>query len=203
MPESVRDRPSTAHEKIWLLTKQGAGYFYDYEATALPASDAPEVAVNGAEHRARVRRGDAKMAAVPGRTTHSLHREGRHEWEGLTRRLRNYEAPVEVDVWEMGAAGFPGAHFAVFPAALVERALAAGCPPGGRVLDPFAGSGTTGLVAIRTGRSAVLCEMNPEYAALARERVESGGKLDEDLRRQARGAARRAEQEGLGQGCLL
>ena len=143
------------------------------------------------------------MADVPGRTTHSLHKPGAHEYEGLTRRLRNHERAVEVDVWEMGTAGFPGTHFACFPKVLVERCLTAGCPEGGRVLDPFGGAGTTALVALATGRTAVLCELNEGYAEIARKRVESGGRYDTDLRQQARATAAREIAEANGQGSLL
>jgi len=53
----------------------------------------------------------------------------------------------------------------------------AGCPEGGTVLDPFGGAGTTGLVADRHGRSAILIELNPEYAEMARKRITSDGPL--------------------------
>jgi DNA modification methylase len=55
---------------------------------------------------------------------------------------------------------------------LAERCILAGSPAGGTVLDPFGGAGTTGLVAAKHGRSAILCELNPQYAEEARERVE-------------------------------
>ena len=113
-------------------------------------------------------------------------------------------SPPPSEVWELThGRGFAGSHFAVFPPELVERCLSAGCPPAGTVLDPFAGAGTTGVVALRTGGSAVLCELNAEYAALARERIESGGRLDSDLRCQRREGARQAELEAQGQGVLL
>lgn len=51
------------------------------------------------------------------------------------------------------------------------------CPPGGSVLDPFGGSGTTGLVAQRLGRDAILCELNPEYVAIATARVRGDAPL--------------------------
>ena len=62
------------------------------------------------------------------------------------------------------------AHFATWPKRLVQPMILAGCPIGGTVIDPFGGSGTTGMVALELGRSAILCELNPEYAKLARER---------------------------------
>lgn len=62
-------------------------------------------------------------------------------------------------------------HFATFPPTLIEPAIKAGCPAGGLVLDPFGGAGTTGMAADRLGRDAVLIEINPEYAEMARQRL--------------------------------
>ena len=75
---------------------------------------------------------------------------------------------------------FRDAHFATMPPALVETCVKAGCPAGGVVLDPFGGSGTTGLVADRLGRDCVLIELNPAYAEIARRRIaaDRGGLLD-------------------------
>jgi len=69
--------------------------------------------------------------------------------------------------------GFSEAHFATFPAALVEPLLKAGCPYGGFVLDPFGGAGTTALVADRLGLNATLIEINADYAEIARKRIAS------------------------------
>lgn len=69
--------------------------------------------------------------------------------------------------------GFSEAHFATFPAALIEPLILAGCPEGGQVLDPFGGAGTTGLVAASLGRTATLIELNPDYAKMARARIEA------------------------------
>lgn len=77
------------------------------------------------------------------------------------------------DVWSVPVSKFSGAHFATFPPDLIEPCILAGCPIGGTVLDPFGGSGTTAGVAVSHGRSAILCELNPEYAALVPNRVES------------------------------
>lgn len=70
---------------------------------------------------------------------------------------------------------FRDAHFATFPPALIEPMVKAGCPIGGTILDPFGGAGTTGLVADRLGRNAILCELNREYAEIARRRIEGDG----------------------------
>lgn len=75
------------------------------------------------------------------------------------------------DVWTISTQSFVGAHFAVMPEALVEPCILAGSKAGDVVLDPFAGSGTVGLVALRNDRTFVGCELNPEYAAIAKERI--------------------------------
>jgi site-specific DNA-methyltransferase (cytosine-N4-specific) len=71
------------------------------------------------------------------------------------------------DVWSIPTTPFPGAHFAVMPPQLAQRCILAGCKPGGTVLDPFSGSGTTGLAAQRTGRKYVGIDINPAYHDLA------------------------------------
>jgi DNA modification methylase len=84
-------------------------------------------------------------------------------WEGSTRNKRS--------VWTVTTQPFKEAHFATFPPALIEPCVLAGCPIGGTVLDPFGGAGTTGLVADRLGRDAILIELNPLYADMARKRI--------------------------------
>ncbi len=74
-------------------------------------------------------------------------------------------------VWTVATKPFKEAHFATFPPDLIEPCILAGCPIGGVVLDPFGGSGTTAGVAIKHGRRAVLCELNPEYAAMMPARI--------------------------------
>lgn len=74
-------------------------------------------------------------------------------------------------MWSVATAGFKGAHFATFPEKLVEPCVMAGSPEGGTVLDPFAGSGTTGVVAKRLHRNFVGIEINPEYAKMAEDRI--------------------------------
>jgi len=71
---------------------------------------------------------------------------------------------------------YPEAHFSIFPTKLVEMAMRVGCPPRGVVLDPFAGSGTVGEVAIKLNRKAILIELISEFASLIRKRC--GGKVE-------------------------
>jgi DNA modification methylase len=151
MPESVTDRCTKAHEYIFLLTK-AARYLYDAEAIKEPANypDGPGntcMGKYGTDHAAF--HGSKKNLAKIGPSEH-----------------RNKRS-----VWEVNTGGYSEAHFATFPPALIEPCIKAGCPEGGTVLDPFGGSGTTGLVADRLKRNAILIELNPEYAAMAERRV--------------------------------
>jgi DNA modification methylase len=80
-------------------------------------------------------------------------------------------------VWWISPARYREGHYAVMPNALAEICIAAGCPAGGTVLDPFGGAGTTGLVADRMGRDAILIDLNPEYADMARKRIKGDSPL--------------------------
>ena len=84
-------------------------------------------------------------------------------------------------VWTVTTQPYSEAHFATFPPTLIEPCILAGCPAGGTVLDPFGGAGTTGLVADRHGRNAILIELNPTYAALARNRIYNDAPLFVDI----------------------
>lgn len=102
---------------------------------------------------------------------------GRHEQVFLLTKSATYHfskndlPPYAIgSVWAVPPKGRSD-HGASFPEGLVEPCVLSGCPAGGTVLDPFGGSGTTGLVADRLGRDAILIELNPEYAALARRRL--------------------------------
>lgn len=195
MPDSSgRYRPSTAHEKIWLLTKS-AKSFYDSEAVRMPAAEASlarweqDVEAQAGSERANAGgKTNGNMKAVGGRTDKQRGHSRRHagfndRWDAMTkaeqqengRLLRNYEPDlspiIPPKVWEIATAAFSEAHFATFPPALVAPCIMAGCPAGGTVLDPFGGAGTTGLVADRLGRDAVLIELNPDYAEMARRRI--------------------------------
>lgn len=104
-----------------------------------------------------------------------------HETIFLISKARRYwfnrEALAEESVWHIEPERGQKKHVAPFPLELVERCILAGCPPNGIVLDPFGGAGTTGLVADRLGRSAILIELNPDYAAIAQGRLQADGGL--------------------------
>ena len=96
--------------------------------------------------------------------------KGRERWKKNERGeyVRNKRS-----VWTVPTQPFPEAHFAVYPPALITPCILAGCPVGGTVLDPFAGSGTTLLVAIQHHRKAIGIELNPEYIEIAKRRLET------------------------------
>jgi len=147
MPESVTDRCTKAHEYLFLLAKSER-YFYDADAISEPSSG-----LSGGRFGA----GGAEV----GRLLQDAARP--RPIDDGTRNRRS--------VWTVNTKPYSGAHFATFPPELIEPCILAGSRPGDVVLDPFGGSGTTGAVAVGHGRRAVLCELNPEYAALAVERV--------------------------------
>jgi DNA modification methylase len=153
MPESVRDRCTKAHEYVFLMAKRER-YYYDAEAIKELAT--PQTRTGRAGYLT------PKQAAVP-----NLHRKSARSTlnaaSGDTRNRRS--------VWTITLKPFKGAHFAVMPPELVRPCVRAGSRPGDVVLDPFGGSGTTALVALEEGRRAILCELNPQYAEMARGRV--------------------------------
>jgi DNA modification methylase len=151
MPESVTDRCTKAHEYIFLMSKS-ARYYYDADAIEEPAS--------GKSGGAPQKCGAAAIAAGTGTQA------------GLSSGWAGSETRNKRSVWEVTTQPFSEAHFATFPPDLIEPCIKAGCPKGGTVIDPFGGAGTTGLVADRLGRDAILIELNPEYAAMAQRRIE-------------------------------
>lgn len=236
MPESVTDRPTTAHEYVFLLTKRPR-YFYDAEAINEPAEyEGPERCPTLTLRAGFTRRSQEKVEQTHTRRPGTDDRggnqgNGKMTFDPLTRNKRS--------VWTIATRPFPDAHFATFPPDLVVPCVLAGAPreccstcgapwvrdteteyvnPGNRstngprsvdrkheefgsagydqrlekrvtttgwspscdhdtgggvpiVLDPFAGAGTTLLVAEQLGRDSIGIELNPEYAALARDRI--------------------------------
>lgn len=163
MPESVRDRPSRCYEHIFLLTKSKS-YYYDAAAIAEPI--APTTAARyrtgrGAGHKyAEEVPGQGKVQGI-NRT-----RSGGYYDDALIPTMRNKR-----DVWLINTVPYKGGHFAAYPPKLTETCILAGCPKGGVVLDPFFGSGTTGLAAKQLSRRYIGMELNYDYCALARARI--------------------------------
>lgn len=156
MPESVRDRPTSAHEHVFLLAKSER-YYYDVDAIAEPLATEPHAP------------GNKKLDA-----SRNDHDQMEKVWgRNGTRNRRN--------VWTVATKPYSEAHFAIYPPDLIEPCILAGCPEGGTVIDPFGGAGTTGLVADRLDRNAVLIELNPEYATMAERRIRGDAPMFVDV----------------------
>lgn len=100
-----------------------------------------------------------------------------HEYIFLLSKSDTYHCEridQRLSVWNITTKPYPEAHFATFPPELPETCIKAGCPVGGTVLDPFCGSGTTIMVACQLGRSGIGIELNPQYADIAHNRIQSG-----------------------------
>lgn len=104
-----------------------------------------------------------------------LSKREKYFWDssGIEEKTVDGNTRIKRDVWSIPVKHYKGAHFATFPPDLIEPCILAGSRSGDTVLDPFGGSGTTAGVALKHGRKAVLCELNPEYAALVPNRVAS------------------------------
>ena len=145
MPESVTDRPTKAHEYLFLLAKSER-YWYDADAISEPWAD---------ERKGQPGSPSPKALTIPGQSPHTL---GSAAWSSEGKQGRNARS-----VWTIPTTPYPGAHFATFPPELARRCILAGCPPGGIVLDPFVGSGTTVMVARQLGREGIGLDINSKY----------------------------------------
>ncbi len=177
MPESVTDRPSCAHEKIWLLTKS-ARYYYDADAVRTPCAESQigrirNDVVGGKSHAERGQHSKGGVFKKDKQRGHGRRHDGFNDrWDQMSKEEQQANGANLRNVWSIATHAFSEAHFATFPAKLIEPCIKAGCPKGGLVLDPFGGSGTTGMVADRLNRNAVLIELNPEYAEIAERRIQ-------------------------------
>jgi DNA modification methylase len=151
MPESAKDRCTKSHEDVFLLAKSKR-YYWDFAAMQEPAS---------AGTHARLAQDVANQKG-----SDRAHAGARHN--GPMKAVAGGKVPAG---WANGTEPCKEAHFATFPTELIRPCIEASCPIGGTVLDPFGGAGTTGMVADRLGRNAVLCELNPDYIAIGERRV--------------------------------
>lgn len=195
MPESVTDRCTKAHEQIFLLTKQPR-YFFDAEAISEPVTGNSHPRGDGVNAKIKTPEG---WDTDPG-SHGSFNKNGRGmgpKGEGRddanlkpadrfgrgagwrTKQNPSFSGAVNglVDtrnkrsVWTIPTEPYSEAHFATFPSALVRPCIQAGSRIGDTVLDPFAGSGTVGMVAAEYGRSSILIDLNPANERLMRDRI--------------------------------
>ena len=163
MPESVKDRCTKAHEYVFLLSKSQK-YYFDSDAIKEDATSGPAGTVRKNQPRA--------MNSTPIFQSN----RGNHKQEprkqgamGITEDGKRNRRSV----WNIATRPYSGAHFAVFPPQLVEPCILAGCPTGGVVLDPFFGSGTTGMVARKLRRKWIGIDINEQYCGMALDRIDT------------------------------
>jgi len=149
MPESVRDRCTKSHEYVFMLTKSEK-YYYNHDAIREPRTSV------GGNHQFGGKKYNDPNNPIYGSIQSVYESDGK----------RNKR-----DVWNITTQPFKDAHFAVMPELLVEPCLLAGSKPNDTILDPFAGSGTVGVVAKKHNRSFIGIELNPDYAKIANDRI--------------------------------
>jgi site-specific DNA-methyltransferase (adenine-specific) len=163
MPHPVKTRPTTDHEYLFLMSKTRNSYYYDADAVREPHVTFSE------NSKMRGGRGHfGKKGGTP--------EAGKNNGNGNLHDARWDQAfhPLgrnKRTVWSVALGKFREAHFAVFPDKLVEPCILASCPRGGIVLDPFFGSGTSGLVALNTNRRFIGIEINSDYCEMAQRRL--------------------------------
>jgi DNA modification methylase len=197
MPESVTDRCTKSHEYIFLLSKSEK-YFFDHEAIQEEANIQEfKASVVGGDKYGKnddphfnIYSGKAftpqvKMRWGSGTKAERTVTQGYGMAGGHRDNSGGFDCEVAVkdgvivrnkrDVWTVALRPTKEAHFATYPQTLVRPCILAGCPEGGVVLDPFMGSGTTGIVAMKLGRHYVGVELNPEYRDMAERRITDEG----------------------------
>lgn len=165
MPHSVKNRLTPDHEYIFFFTKKEANYYYDQDAIReehVTFSEESKMkggrnhfGKNGSTPEKGKNGGNSNLH--DGRWDQAFHPNGRNKRT----------------VWNVPLSRFRDAHFAVFPEKLIEPCILAGCAEAGIVLDPFFGSGTTGVVANKLARNYLGIELNPEYVEIAKKRLSS------------------------------
>ena len=162
MPESVKDRFTVDFEKLFFFVKNKKYYFEQQKEPMVTEDINPPRGSKGVI--GQVNSGRRKQDLV-----------GRNDYIGFNDK---YKSHVDLmrnkrSVWSISTRNFSGLHFAVYPEELIETPIKAGCPKDGIVLDPFMGSGTTGVVAKKLGRNWIGIEINPEYVSMAQKRIEN------------------------------
>jgi len=146
MPESVTDRPTKAHEYVFLFAKS-PHYYYDAAAVAEPFAD-------------------ERMGASGAKASKYIDGSSKRNDGGVTGAPKA-DARNKRTVWNVATVPFSAAHFAVYPPDLIRPCILAGSRVGDTILDPFSGSGTTGMVATEEGRKYIGFDLNVEYLDLS------------------------------------
>lgn len=162
LPEPVKDRPTRCHEYMFLFSKK-PNYYYDYEAIKEPCTMKPE------------NRKDDYLSGE--KREHSL----KNKMNVMNKRQLHLTTRNKRTVWSVNTKPLMEGHFAAFPEKLIEPCVLAGSRVGDTVLDPFGGSGTTGVVSKRLGRKHILIEINPEYEKIINKRTTVTGALPLDV----------------------
>lgn len=195
MPESCKDRCTKSHEYIFMLTKSDK-YYYDQEAILEPVSPntharlkggtdhqkGSDRAYGGTRHNGPMKAVGRKVADSGvgwGKATENAPGDNRMR-PSRVKNNSSFDAAMAVmpekrnkrSVWTITPQAFKEAHFATFPEELPYTCILAGCPENGVVLDPYMGAGTTALVARKTNRNFIGFELNPEYLAIAENRLQ-------------------------------
>lgn len=163
MPESVKDRCTKSHEYIFMLSKS-KNYYYDNEAIKEPCVNGDPTSPRGSKGCDTKNSGLRKQDAI-----------NKRRYTGFNERYQNEEKREyrnKRDVWTITPKPLREAHFATFPPDLIEPCILAGCPAGGLVIDPFMGSGTTGIVAKQLNRNFTGIEINTTYCDMANKRIQ-------------------------------
>jgi DNA modification methylase len=195
MPGSQDDRCTSSYEMIFHLSKS-AQYWSDFDAIKTPPREsslirtAQDTQAQAGSHRANggkktngSMRAVGVLAELKERKSDKQRGHGRKHagfndrWDAMEKSEQQARPAMMRNVWFVSPMGYNGAHFAVMPEEIARRCILAGCPEGGTVLDPFGGAGTTGLVADRLQRNGILIELNPEYAEMARRRIDGDSPL--------------------------
>lgn len=188
MPESVRDRCTKSHEYVFMLAKSQR-YHYDQAAISEPAiysgvAGQDETGfknpINFSGKHAKnpeITGGCKTVGRASGRVyTNDAFTNPQSEPRGTKSNFGDFATRNKRSVWTVATKPYPCAHFATFPPDLIRPCVMAGAPSGGVVLDPFGGSGTTGMVALQEGRKYIGIELNPEYQKLAVDRITPAAK---------------------------
>lgn len=177
MPESVKDRCVKSHEYIFLLSKNSQ-YYFDYKAIqeeAVTDEHRPHGVVRDRLFNYDSKRNNNPEAYNPKGIKFGGNKYGDSKDPHFQIYSGNEYIPNGLrskrDVWTVSVSNYSGAHFATYPEELIEPCVLAGSKEGDTVLDPFSGSGTTGVVALRYNRNYIGIDLNSEYNDIALDRL--------------------------------